>query len=121
MGPLLIIIQTTSGYRFGGYTSKSWTKPNSSIWIKDELAFVFSLNLLRKFEIKIPEQAIGHYGSDGPVFGYGHCIHIVSECLHNNKSYHDSSSSYEGMNQLIFVKEKYFTVADYEVFQIKFQ
>ena len=98
MGPLLIIIQTTSGYRFGGYTSKSWTKPSSnSSWIKDELVFIFSLNLLRKFEIKIPEQAVGHYQNEGPVFGYGHCIHIVSECLHNNSSYHRSSCSY-GMN-----------------------
>ena len=45
MGRLLIIIQTTSGYRFGGYTSKSWTSSNS--FIKDELAFIFSLNLLK--------------------------------------------------------------------------
>ena len=121
MGPLLIIIQTTSGYRFGGYTSKSWTKPSSNSFVKDELAFIFSLNLLRKFEIKIPEQAVGHYQNEGPVFGYGHCIHIVSECLHNNGSYHSSSSSYEGMNQLSLTNESYFTVADYEVFQIKFQ
>ena len=85
------------------------------------LLFIFSLNLLSKFEIIIPEQAVGHYANHGPVFWYGHCIHIVSECLHNNNSYHNSSSSYEGMNQLILVKEKYFTVADYEVFQIKFQ
>ena len=36
-------------------------------------------------------------------------------------NYHNSSSSYEGMNQLILVKEKNLTVSDYEVFQIKFQ
>ena len=41
--------------------------------------------------------------------------------LFHNKSNHDSSSSYEGMNQLILVKEKNLTVSDYEVFQIKFQ
>ena len=61
MGPLLIIIQTTTGYRFGGYTSKSWTKPSSSYWPGDELAFVFSINLKRKFEIKSPKEAVGHY------------------------------------------------------------
>ena len=85
------------------------------------LLFIFSLNLLRKFEIKIPEQAVGHYQKEGPVFGHGHCISIASECLHNNKSYHYSSDSYEGMNKLILINEQYFTVADYEVFQIKFQ
>ena len=79
------------------------------------------LNLLRKFEIKILEQAVGHFQSEGPVFGYGHCIHIVSECLYNNSSYHNSSQSYEGMNELILTNEYNFTVADYEVFQIKFQ
>ena len=36
------------------------------------LLFIFSLNLLSKFEIIIPEQAVGHYVNHGPVFGYGH-------------------------------------------------
>ena len=121
MGPTLVIIQTTTGYRFGGYTSKSWTSPSSSSWPGDGLAFVFSLNLKRKFEIKIPEQAVGHYNNYGPVFGHGHVINISSECLHNSSSYHSSSSSYEGINQLILTNEGNFTVSDYEVFQIKFQ
>lgn len=36
------------------------------------LLFIFSLNLLSKFEIIIPEQAVGHYANHGPVFGFGH-------------------------------------------------
>ena len=119
MGPLLIIIQTTTGYRFGGYTSKSWT--NSSNFPGDELAFVFSLNLKRKFEIKKPKEAVGHYNNCGPVFGYGHCFNISSGCLRNSSSYHCTSASYEGTNEMILTKEKNFTVSDYEVFQIKFQ
>ena len=121
MGPLLIIVQTTTGYRFGGYTSKSWTKPSSSNWPGDELAFVFSLNLKRKFGIKIPKEAVGHYNNCGPVFGYGHCFDISSGCLSNSSSYHCTSASYEGTNEMILTKEKNFTVSDYEVFQIKFQ
>ena len=120
MGPLLIIIQTSTGNRFGGYTSKSWTNPSSSNWPGDELAFIFSLDLKRKFEIKIPSQAIGHYNDKGPVFGYGHCFEISSGCLHNSSSYHRISASYEGMDQLILTKQSKFTVSDYEVFQIKF-
>lgn len=121
MGPLLIIIQTSTGNRFGGYTSKSWTKPSSYNWPGDELAFIFSLDLKRKFEINKPSEAIGHYNDYGPVFGYGHCFEISSGCLHNSNSYHRSTDSYEGMNQLILTKQSNFTVADYEVFQIKFQ
>lgn len=121
MGPTLVIIQTTTGYRFGGYTSKSWTRPSSSNWPGDSLAFIFSLNLKRKFEIKKPKEAIGHYNNNGPVFGYGHAIDISSECLHNSNSYHDSSGSYEGINDKILTNERNFVVSDYEVFQIKFQ
>ena len=123
MGPLLIIIQTATGNRFGGYTSKSWTKPSgfNFNWPGDELAFIFSLDLKRKFGIKKPSEAIGHYNNNGPVFGYGHCFHITSGCLNNSSSYHDKSESYEGTNEMILTKEKNFTVSDYEVFQIKFQ
>ena len=121
MGPLLIIIQTTTRYRFGGYTSKSWTKPSSSNWPGDELAFAFSINLKRKFEIKIPNEAVGHYSDRGPVFGYGHCFDISSGCLNNFDSYHYNSNSYDGTNQIILTEQKNFKVSDYEVFQIKFQ
>ena len=67
MGPLLIIIQTTTGNRFGGYTSKSWTKQSSYNWPGDELAFIFSLDLKIKFEIKKPSEAVGQYKDYGPI------------------------------------------------------
>ena len=121
MGPLLIIVQTIKGNRFGGYTSKSWTKPSSLNWPEDELAFIFSLDLKRKFGIKKPSEAVGHYKEKGPVFGYGHCFDISSGCLKNSSSYHNESGSYEGTNEMILTKEKNFTVSDYEVFQIKYQ
>ena len=122
MGPTLTIIQTTLGERFGGYTSKNWTSPSSSKWPEDKLAFVFSLNKKEKFPIKIAEQAVGHYNDYGPIFGHGHCIYISSGCLSNSSSYHNTSGSYEGTgNQKVLTKEQNFTVADYEVFQIKFQ
>ena len=120
-GPTITIIQTIKGSRFGGYTSISWTSPKSSNWPGDGLAFVFSLDLKQKFEVKNKMEAIGHYSNNGPVFGYGHCFEISSECLNNEKSYHLQSESYQGTNSLILTKESYFKVADYEVFQIKFQ
>ena len=86
----------------------------------DSLLF-FSLDLKRKFGIKIPAQAVGHYNDLGPVFGYGHCFDISSGCLNNSSSYHSTSQSYEGTNEMILTKERNFTVADYEIFQIKFQ
>ena len=120
-GPLLIIIQTMAGNRFGGYTNKSWTSPLSNDWPEDGNAFIFSLDLKRKFINKEPKQAVGHYIDKGPVFGYGHAFDISSECLHNDLSYHSATGSYEGLKQIILTDEKNFRVEDYEVFQIKFQ
>lgn len=40
--PTFIIIKTTNGFRFGGYTSKIWA--NNDSWATDNLSFIFSLD-----------------------------------------------------------------------------
>ena len=42
-GPTVTIIQSNTGYKFGGYTSIDWDISANS-YKKDELAFLFSLN-----------------------------------------------------------------------------
>ena len=51
-GPTIIIIQTTSGYKFGWYTSINWDNTTNN-YKKDELAFIFSLNKKKKYKIKV--------------------------------------------------------------------
>ena len=49
-GPTLVIIQSNTGYKFGGYTTADWDQ--SSSYKKDELAFLFSINKNKKYPIK---------------------------------------------------------------------
>ena len=53
--PTLVIIMTTDGIKFGGYTTQKWKKGTI---IKDDNAFVFSLDKKMKYKIREPEKAI---------------------------------------------------------------
>jgi hypothetical protein len=62
----LVLIKSTNGKRFGGFTSCSWE--GNSIEKKDDNAFVFSLDKMRIYDIIQGEDAIGCYPKYGPVF-----------------------------------------------------
>ena len=53
--PTLAVIKTTNGYVFGGYTTQMWKERE----VKDNNAFVFSIDKKRKYNIKQPEHAFG--------------------------------------------------------------
>jgi hypothetical protein len=62
----LVLIKTSDGKRFGGYTTCNWK--GNSIEKKDEFAFVFSLDKMKIYDIIQGEDAIGCYPKYGPVF-----------------------------------------------------
>ena len=62
----LVLVKSSNGKRFGGYTSCSWE--GDSIEKKDENAFVFSLDKMKIYNIIPGEGAIGCYPKFGPVF-----------------------------------------------------
>jgi len=70
-GPTLTLIKTEKNQIFGGFTPLNWNKGNG-VTIKDpsNQTFIFSLDLLKKFDMIDKEKiAIGHYDSYGPFFG----------------------------------------------------
>ena len=69
----LIIIETTKGLRFGGFTTKSWD--GNSVHKIDINAFIFSIDRNKTYDIKGHEPAIGCYPKYGPVF-FGSQIRI---------------------------------------------
>ena len=80
--PTITIIKTTKGYRFGGYTTKSWINPTS--WHSE--AFLSSFFHNKKYIIRNSnEDAIGCYEIRGPSFGYD-CkdIYIWEGCTQTN-------------------------------------
>ena len=78
--PTLAVIQTTKGYIFGGYTTQLWKDGN--IAIRDENAFVFSIDKKKKYNIKQPENAIGFNKNSWWGFGYGkNAIVVLDNCI----------------------------------------
>lgn len=68
IAPLLVLIETADGYRFGGYTSVPFT--NDEYGYKyDEQAFLFSFDTKKKYKIIKTEKAISNLKGQFPVFG----------------------------------------------------
>ena len=52
-GPTITLFETEDGYKFGGYTSKSFNN-KGNIWIKDSDSFLFNFLNNKIFPIKNP-------------------------------------------------------------------
>ena len=113
----LVIIETTKGVRFGGFTTESWKgrceKKN------DNNAFVFSVDKNKIFEIIKDEPAIGCYPKFGPVF-FGCQIRIYNDCFVKG-----GSTCFRGLNYKTTQDfelnngEQTFIVKDIEVYNIE--
>jgi hypothetical protein len=90
----LVIIKSTNGNVFGGYTEKSWT---GFLDQKDDPnAFIFSLINKDNKPLKLKcknRQAIYSHSSSGPLFGY-YDIRIEDRSNTNTNSYSDLGQSY---------------------------
>ena len=120
-GPTIIIIQTTSGYKFGGYTSINWDNTTNN-YKKDELAFIFSLNKKKKYKIKSEKigNAIWSGSNYGPIFGSGHDFYISNNCK-SSSSGTNTPYSYEcDEKNGLTGGQRNFYVKEMEVFQVEF-
>ncbi len=118
--PTLIIVKSKSGYKFGGYTTNTW-EPNGN-YKKDELAFLFSLNKKKKYNIKNDQIQNAIYGhSSFFAFGGGHDLMISDKCTSNNKNY-CYSYSYNTTEQYELNGGQYqFYVDELEVYNVEFE
>ena len=65
-GMTLVLVETTKGVRFGGFTTKTWD--GNCIKKIDNDAFVFSFDKRRCYDVIRNEYAVGGYPKFGPVF-----------------------------------------------------
>ena len=72
-GMTLVIIETTKGTRFGGFTTRSWD--GKIMYKRDNNAFVFSIDKNKTYDIIGHDPAIACYFRYGPIF-YGSQIRI---------------------------------------------
>ena len=70
-GPTITLVQTDKNYEFGGYTPYSWKSKVGPSPENDKATFLFSLNLMKKFN-KIKEGSTIFFSpNNGPCFGKG--------------------------------------------------
>ena len=113
--PTLVLVKTTEGKKFGGYTSISW-KNNNGGKITDYQSFIFSLDKMKKYEVQKPEKAI-QTNDDYFAFGAGNCdIYIVDNCHSENSC--DSRDNY-GISGNKLAGNETFKVSSYEVYYLE--
>ena len=116
-GETLVLIKNDVRSRFGGYTSKSWDWSITD-YVTDPDAFIFSLNMKKKYPVCIPEKAIFCNVNYGPTFGTGHDIYIANYCTQNNDS-HTEGRVYPLEEKFILNNgERNFYVNKCEIYQI---
>ena len=113
------LVETTSGHRFGGYTSECFESPNLYFDKKDNLSFVFSLDKMRIYDVIKGKYAISCDKNYGPYFRDDQ-ICVVDEFFSNESG---TCIKGKGFNttknyELNFGK-KYFKIKRLQVFQVK--
>ena len=110
--PTYVVIKTKKGYKLGGYTTKLWEGGQ----IKDDNAFVFSLNNKKKYSILKPEYATCFNINSWWGFGYSYNAIVI---------YDSNSGNYVG-NGTYDIKEQYelnggeqnFDIESFEIYQV---
>ena len=114
------IVQTTKGYKFGGYAEKTWENHNG-IWIKDDKSFVFSIDHMKIYNHVQGKDAILHNNNFGPTFNA--CIYLEKD-FSNNQNYtcdkNSANECFSGFNRDYELNdgERCFSLAEIEVFQV---
>jgi len=118
-GPTVVIVQTTSGAIFGGYTDVSWT--SSSTYVSSTTSFLFQLRpYMKQYVLNKGKEAnaVYHKSDYGPTFGGGHDFNIKSGSMGSTTSYTNAGHSYtfpKYPSYELTDGEKNFKVKDYVV------
>jgi len=121
-GPTIIIVQSTTGAVFGGYTDVSWA--SSGGFKRSSTSFLFRIHpSVEKYDIISGKEhmAVMHRATD-LMFGAGGQLVIYSGSLHNSKSFVNGVWSYNtpsGDPYVLNNGQKHFKVLDYFVVEAK--
>ena len=115
------IVQTTKGYKFGGYAEKTWENNTNGIFIKDDKSFVFSIDHMKIYNHVQGKTAILHSNNYGPSFDC--CINLEKD-FSNNQNYtcvkNSTNKYFSGFNRDYELNdgEQHFSLTEIEVFQV---
>ena len=65
----MILIKANKNKTFGGFTTLDWKSEGGDIFDKSNSTFIFSLNLLKKYNMINLNKVALKYGERGPTFG----------------------------------------------------
>jgi len=146
------VIKNANGFIFGGFTSIPWSSSDDNDdydddddddddddyddeddddeYQEDNTAFLFSLtnpsNTPLKLKVNLPQNAVCHYSSYGPIFGAGNDL-FVSSLSNLNKDSYMHISSYEFPNGISGIEagklivggsDNSYQTVEIEVFQV---
>ena len=108
------------GRRFDGFTDVEWDQ--SDRFKEGSNGFIFSLDNNEIYYNKDSDFNIYCSSNCGPTFGRGYDFVISDNCDKNNKSYDNSSCSYDTKGKkYALAGTKHFYVEDYEVYKIELE
>ena len=112
----LVLVETTEGLRFGGFTSKNWR--GDCVDKKDENAFVFSLDKMKTYGVIEDENAIGCYPNFGPIF-LGCQIRIYDNAFEKGGTTFEGGLNYDTEEDYeLNGGKRVFEVKDIEVYEV---
>ena len=85
-GPTVTLVSSVDGWRFGGFTETNWTANSGPAFRESPKAFIFSLNLMKKYPPQTNSSSILCKYSKGPTFGYGYDFSIENNSLSDESS-----------------------------------
>jgi hypothetical protein len=124
-GPTITIVQSNTGYLFGGYTAVAWTSDGN--YKNDTTAFLFTLTNPHNIpSTKYPinpgnaGNAVYHHSGYGPTFGSGHDLHLVANSNSSNSSigFPNGYIDTTGKGKNTFTGSSSFLTFDIEVFKL---
>lgn len=120
VGPTLLLIKTDKNRIFGGFTPLNWGTKNVEVYDKSKRTFIFSLNLMKKFDMIDIEKKSITCKNTGPVFGdwdFG-----LDYNMKYGSSYANSCSNFLSDNNLELTggsgDNDNFTTEEFEVYKI---
>ena len=114
-GTTIVFIETTKGYKFGGYTELQWD--NSGKYKKDKSTFIFSFNKKQKYIAIKDSNSIYCSSSEGPRFGSNSYPEIyIPNSLDKGQSYNETFLS----NKELTNGETNWDIKEFEVYKINY-
>ena len=115
-GITIVFIETTKGYKFGGYTELEWDK--NSYEKKDNTTFIFSFNNKQKYSARNNKDSIYCHYNEGPRFGCNYPEIYLNGTLNKGRSWDDSSGNTFVLGRKLTNGEEYWDVKELEVHKI---